>query len=282
MAKQAAKKPAAKKAEAPKVQEEIVETVVETQVETVEENKWEIKDRMYYLSGNRQPLTYRLQTKHGIQKPLMWFDEEKGYQRELRYATNKRTPFVDEQEGTVTLGHIVFENGILFVPKEKQNLQKLLSLYHPGLGNKYFEQDKDIEAADDLDFFEVELEAMNAARDIEIDHAEAILRAEIGSAVSKMSSKEVKRDLMMFARNNPELFLKLANDENLQLRDVAIKATEQRIIKLSQDQRTFTWASTGQKIVTVPFGENPYSAMASYFKTDEGVDVYRSVEKKLF
>ncbi len=76
MAKQAAKKPAAKKAEAPKVQEEIVETVVETQVETVEENKWEIKDRMYYLSGNRQPLTYRLQTKPGIQKPLMWFEEE--------------------------------------------------------------------------------------------------------------------------------------------------------------------------------------------------------------
>jgi hypothetical protein len=33
--------------------------------------------------------------------------------------------------------------------------------------------------------------------------------------------------------------------------------------------------------MTVPFDENPYSAMAAYFKTDEGVEVFRSVEKNL-
>ena len=29
------------------------------------------------------------------------------------------------------MGHITFRNGDLKVPKEQQNLQKLLSLYHP-------------------------------------------------------------------------------------------------------------------------------------------------------
>ena len=53
------------------------------------------------------------------------------------------------------------------------------------------------------------------------------------------------------------------------------------IIKLSKDQRTFTWGSNGRKLMTLPFDENPYSAMAAYFKTDEGVEVYRSVEKNL-
>jgi len=33
--------------------------------------------------------------------------------------------------------------------------------------------------------------------------------------------------------------------------------------------------------MSVPFDENPYSAMAAYFKTDEGMEVFRS-RKKVF
>ena len=128
---------------------------------------------------------------------------------------------------------------------------------------------------------EVTIEALNAAREIEIDLAEAILRVEVGSKVNKMSSKEIKRDLLIYAKDNPELFLELANDENVLLRNVAINATEMGIIKLSQDQRSFSIAKTGRKIMNVPFDENPYSAMAAYFKTDEGVDLYKTIQKKL-
>ena len=74
---------------------------------------------------------------------------------------------------------------------------------------------------------------------MDIDHAEAILRVEIGSKVTKMSSKELKRDLLLFAKMNPGLFLDLANDENVQLRNFAIQATEAGIIRLSDDQRYF-------------------------------------------
>ena len=58
-------------------------------------------------------------------------------------------------------------------------------------------------------------------------------------------------------------------------------ARETGIINLSDDQRTFKWASNGRKLMTVPFDENPYSAMAAWFKTDEGLEVYKSIEKKL-
>jgi len=116
---------------------------------------------------------------------------------------------------------------------------------------------------------------------MDIDQAEAIMRVEVGSKVSKMSSKELKRDLLIFAKNNPKLFVELANDENVQLRNVAIVAAENRIIVLAQDQRTFTWGTNGRKLMNVPFDENPYSAMAAWFKTDEGVEVYKSIEKKL-
>jgi hypothetical protein len=243
--------------------------------------KWEIKNRSYYLAGNKEPLTFRLKSKHSRLKPLLYFDEEKGIQKEIRYATNQQSIFVQDQNGEATLGQIVFENGILTVPKQKQNLQKLLSLYHPDLNKKYYEFDAQEVAKDDLEDLELEFEAISAARTIDIDQAEAILRVEKGSEVSSMSSKEIKRDLYIFAKSNPGLFIELANDDNVHLRNVAIKATETGIITLSGDNRTFNWASNNRKLMTVPFDENPYSAMAAYFKTDEGIEVLKSIEKKL-
>jgi len=242
---------------------------------------WEIKDRTYMIADSHSPITYTLQGKHTGRYPLIWFDKETGQQEELRYATNQNSPLVSQQKGQVTLGHIIFEEGILNVPKEKQNLQKLLSIYHPGLGSKYTEFDPAFEAEDDLDYLELEADAMNLAFQMDIDEAEAIVRVEVGSRVNKMSSKEIKRDLVLFARRNPSLFLELANDDNVQLRNLAIRATEANIIKLSQDQRTFLWGENDRKLMTVPFDENPYSAMAAFFKTDEGILVFRSIEKKL-
>ena len=247
----------------------------------VKKDTWEYKDRMYYLTGNKSPLTFTISSKHSTRKPLLYFDEEKGYNRELRYATNQKSCFVDEQDGSVTLGRIVFEDGTLFVPKSNVQLQKLLSLYHPNRNKLYKERDEVVEATDELDWLYLEADAVNAAMNMDIDQAEAILRVEVGTRVSDLSSKELKRDLVVFAKRNPALFIELANDENVELRNLAIKAAEANVIKLSQDQRTFTWASNGKKLMTIPFDENPFSAMAAFFKTDEGVEVFKSIQKKL-
>ena len=155
-----------------------------------------------------------------------------------------------------------------------------MSLYHPLLNTKYKEHKPQDIAVDQLEDLNYEIDALIAAREIDIDHAEAIMRVEIGSKVNSMSSKELKRDLLIFAKRNPRLFIELASDENVQLRNFALRASELGIISLSQDQRTFSWASTGRKLMSVPFDENPYSAMAAYFKTDEGMEVFRSIEKK--
>ena len=242
---------------------------------------WEIKDRVYYLTGKKNPLTLTIPSKHTKKHALLYFDKDTGKQKEIRYATNQDSPFVEEQKGEATLGHIIFRDGDLKVPKQKQNLQKLLSLYHPLKGRLYEEFSPVAEAEDQLDILDMQIDAMNAARNIDIDQAEAILRVEIGSKVNTMSSKEIKRDLLLFSRTNPALFLSLANDDNVQLRNVAIRATEAGIINLSQDQRTFTWGTNGRKLMNVPFDENPYSAFAAFLKTDEGVEIYKSIDKKL-
>ena len=243
--------------------------------------EWEIKDRVYFLKGKKSPLTLTIPSKHTRKHSLLYFDEKTGKQRELRYATNQDSPLVDEQKGEVTMGHIRFTDGTLTVGKDKQNLQRLLSLYHPLKGKVYSEFSAVESAEDELDILDLQIDALNAARSIDIDHAEAILRVEKGSAVNSMSSKELRRDLLLFAKNEPALFIDLANDENVQLRNFAIRAQELGVIKLSQDQRTFMWGSNDRKLMNVPFDENPYSAFAAFLKTDEGVEIYKSIDKKL-
>ena len=212
---------------------------------------------------------------------IYWFDEEKGYERELKYCENQKTPFVDEMKGDQRLSHIIFRNGALHVSREKTVLQKLLSLYHPQKDVIYEEWKPEVNAGNEIEILELEADAILAARDMDVDMAEAILRVEQGSGVTKMSSKELKRDLLVFARNNPNLFLELASDDNVQLRNFGIKATELGILKLSQDQRTFSWGSNDRKLMNVPFDEHPYSALAAWFKTDEGMEIYTNIEKQL-
>ena len=259
---------------------QVVETpVVETpKIKKVEPAKpsWEIKDRVYYLKSNKKPLSYMIRSSN-----IYYFDKEKGYERELKYCQNQKTSFVDEMVGDQRLEHIIFRNGSLFVEKEKTVLQKLLSLYHPHKDKLFYEYKPAQEAANEIEILELEADAIVIARDMDIEIAEAIMRVEKGSEVSKMSSKELKRDLLVFARNNPALFLELASDDNVQLRNFGIKATELGIIKLSNDQRNFLWGSNDTVIMTVPFDEHPYTALAHWFKTDEGMEIYANIEKRL-
>lgn len=288
-AKKPAAKAAPKAAPAPKKEtwvepeEEVLATIpVSAPVTEEKKDEWVIKDRLYELKTGRQPLVFTIPSMHSAKHPLLYFDSEKGYERELRYATNQRSPFVDEQEGPATLGRIVMRNGILRVPKEKVVLQKLLSLYHPyttaGIIQEY---SPEAIATNEVDWIEFELEALNLAKSLDVEEAEAILRVEYGSKVSEASSKELKRDLLIFARKNPGLFLQLANDENVHLRNIGIKAVEQNILRLSGDNRTFTYGDNNHKVMTVPFGEHPYSALAAFFKTDDGMEVLQAIEKRL-
>jgi len=277
------KKTGAKKP-APKVQEVVEQEIIAApapKAATPKKPEWEFKDRTYYLISRKQPLIMTIPSKHSQKRSLLWFDPNKGYQRELRYATNQPSPFVDEQEGPVTLEHVVFRDGSLTVPAAKVALQKLLSLYHPLRDKLYTEFNAVAVAEDDLEEIELELDALNLASSLDIDELEAILRVEFGTKVSSMTSKEIKRDALIYAKRQPAVFINLAKDENVQLRNLGVKAVEQGFMELSQDQRYFIWGSTGRKLFTIPFDENPYSALAAWFKTDEGVEVFKNLQKRL-
>jgi len=278
-----AKKTKKVEVEEPQLQETVTEFFEETVTQEPEvrerikpSNEWEIKDRLYLLKGGKKPLSRSIKAAN-----VYYFDKEKGYERELKYCQNQKTPFVDEMKGDQRLEHIIFRSGSLFVEKEKTVLQKLLSLYHPHKDTIYEEYKPAALAAEEIDVLEMQVDALTAARNVDIDMAEAIMRVEKGSEVSKLSSKELRRDLLVFARNNPKLFLELADDENVMLRNFGIRAVEAGILRLSSDQRNFLWGSNGRKLMVIPFDEHPYTALAHWFKTDEGMEIYSNIEKRL-
>jgi len=273
----------AKKATAEAVEVAPQEKVVTKVTAPVQPTKptWEIKDRLYILKDNRRPIVFTLPAKHSNVKPLLWFDEKTGLQKEIRYATNQNSPFVPEQTGTAVLGRIIFRNGELAVPKEQQNLQKLLSLYHPAKDTWYYEFNPIQDSVDELEYINMEIDALTLARELGIEEAEAILRVEYGNKVDTLSSSELKRDLIIFAKRNPYLFIQLAHDENVELRNIGVKATQAGLIQLSSDQRTFTYGDAKRKLMTVPFDEHPYNALAAYFKTDDGMEIYKHLIKRL-
>lgn len=241
---------------------------------------WVIKDRRYVLKGNKTPITFLLRSSHHPNKPLQYFDGEN--YRPLRYASNTTTPFLDEQDGYVVPEPIVFENGDLMVPAQNVNLQKFLSELHPDKDSVYEEWDPTRDAKEELDYEEYVLDAQLAARDMAIEELEAVFRIVYRQDSANVTSSEIRRDMLYFARSNPREFLDLANDPDIKLRNLAIRAVDAGILGIKDDNRTVFWNDRNQQtILQVKFGDNPIAALSSFFKTDDGMDVMEGIVKKL-
>jgi hypothetical protein len=253
---------------------------VATKKQEVLEKEFEFKDRIYLLKGNATPITYMLRSKHSPNKPLLYFDGRSN--KALRWSDNQSSPFIDEQDGYAVTTPIIFENGTLFVKKEQVELQRFLSIYHPDNTHVYHEFDAEEKAAEEYDELTTKLDAQITAKEMSIEDLEAIARVVLKGNVELMTSSELRRDMIIFAGRNPGEFNSLVNDESIKFRNIAIRAVQMDIINVSSDGRTVNWSGKdGGRIITVPFGENAYSALAAFFLTDKGMDVLSDISNKL-
>lgn len=247
---------------------------------TATQPKWEVKDRIYVLTEGKTPVNYILRSRHHLNKPLQYFDGT--ISRSLRYASNQTSVFEDEQIGDVTLPAIIFQDGKLIVPKEQVLLQQFLSIYHPDKGSEYIEFDPNRQAEAEIADVEHKLAAQNLVMEMDIEDLEAIARVVLDGNVSGMTSKEIRRDMLLKASQDPKEVISLSEDENIKLRNIAVRAVEMGIIFIKDDNRTVCWNNkTKDKIVTVPYGENVYQALGAFFKTDDGLDVLQGITNKL-
>jgi len=240
--------------------------------------KLDSKERTYILKGDVSPLSYFLQSRDTNDKRLLYFDAEDNQNYALRYARNQKTIFQDEQDSTAIIEPIVFEDGTLVVPKTNPTLQLFLH-YHPGNtkngGHEFYEFDPAVEAELDIEELFSEVDAMIAARQMDIKQMEAIGRIYLPGDVSKLTSQELKRDILLFARNNPQEFMEALNDPDIDLNDVAQRAFDQLYVQLRGGKDIFyNLKDNKKKILTVPFGEDAVGTFASWLQSDAGNEFY--------
>ena len=244
-------------------------------------SKQTIEDKIYVLKRKIFPMSLMLASRNTARNPLLYFDEEAGTNRPLRYARNQKSPFEDEQDGHAILEPIIFEDGLLAVPKNNQVLQKFLA-YHPENGVLFEELDTKKDASEQIDWMMVQLKAQNSAMNLDIATREAIGRILLGARVDNLSSEELKRDVLLYARNNPDEFLDMIDDPELRLQNIAAKALQDNVFILKNNRRDiyFNLPDNKKKLMGIPFGDEPVKLLSSYLQSDEGIELYKVLEAK--
>ena len=130
-----------------------------------------------------------------------------------------------------------------------------------------------------------ELDAQLAARDLaanDFNTLEAVARILVGGQVDKMSSSEIKRDMMIYAKRYPQDFLEAVNDPSLKINNIAARAISDGYLVLKNHGKDlyFNLKENKKKLLTIPFGDNATSVLASYLHSDEGIELYQFLEDK--
>lgn len=245
--------------------------------------KLDPKDRTYLLKTKEAPLSYFIAHKDTPRKRLLYYNEETNTNHPLRYARNSNTPFQDEQDANVIVEPIVFEDGVLTVPKTNPVLQEFLH-YHPGNGNEFYEFDAERDAQEDVQELFSEIDALLLARDLadkDFNTLEAVARLVLSSNVDNMSSTEIKRDMMLFAKRYPQDFMEAASDPLLKINNFAARAFTSGYFTFRGNKDIhFNLKDNKKRLMTVPFGHDKVHALASYLQSDEGIELYKFLEEK--
>ena len=238
-------------------------------------------DKVYKLTiGN--PLSYSLASRNHPRFPLMWYDEKKNENRALRYAINQKSPFEDEQDGNAIIEPIMFEDGFLSVPRTNPALQAFLH-YHPLNGRIFVEVDDEKDAVYEVESLDLEIDALVEARKLSLQQLETLTRVMFGKDPSTISTAELKRDILVFAKNDPRGFLTVLNDPELQFQDKIRLFFGEKLLGMRNNDKEvwFNTPTNKKKMVSIPYGEDPYDIVAGFLQSDEGIDALKMLEANL-
>tara|TARA_R110002012_G_scaffold313146_1_gene524484 strand:+ start:49 stop:804 length:756 start_codon:yes stop_codon:yes gene_type:complete len=245
-------------------------------------NTTPLKTKAYRLKRSERPLSYMLSSRHSNRSPLLYFDEDQGVNRPLRYARNQKTPFEDEQDGNAILEPIVFEDGMLVVQRENQVLQQFLH-YHPGNGMVFEEVDNAKDASEELASVELTIDAQVLAKNLSTEKLLSVSRILMGASVNSMTIPELKRDILVYAKNNPEELIDIVNDPLLELQNEVHLFIDNNWLSFRNNRRDVYYNLPGnkKKMMSVPFNEDPYNSISAYLQSDDGLEAYKYLKKRL-
>lgn len=236
-------------------------------------------DKSYRLLRGRAPLSFMIPGRSTNRKPLLYWDEEKGENRVLRYARNQRTPFEDEQDGNAIVEPIIFEDGMLHVPKTNPVLQQFLDR-HPMNGAQFEELNLERDAEAEVEQLNMEVDALIECKALTIDQLETMARLMLGINPSKYTTAELRRDMLIAVRREPEHFLTLANDPDLKLQGKILQFFSENLLSYRRNKTEiwFNGPENKKKLLTVPHGQDSVVLATSYLLSDEGLEHLRILD----
>ena len=239
-------------------------------------------ERRYRLTAHAAPLTYILPTRHTRRSALLYFDEENNTNRALRYASNQKSPFEDEQDGNVIIEPVIFEDGYLTVKSTNPILQQFLDL-HPQKGVVFEEINEEKEAKESVDRLNVEVDALLKASDLSIAELEMVNKILFGTNVDRVSTAELKRDVLIYARREPSHFLEVISDPQLTLNSKVSTFFEKGLLKFRNNRKDvfYNTSSNRKKMLTVPFGEEPFYMVSSFLQSEDGIEALKMLESNI-
>jgi hypothetical protein len=240
------------------------------------------KDKVYVLNQDKTPVSFFVQSRSNKRRQLLHFDEEKKINRALRYSKNQRSIFEDEQDGTAILEPIIMEDGKLTVRKNNPILQQFMDIHPDNIANGgtlFYEFDPQKIAEEKVHNLNLEVDALIAARSLDIDKMKSIVRVYLDSNVDKMTVAEIKHEVLLFARNYPKDLLDAIDDPDIEVNDIASRAFNEAYVTFRAGKDIhYNLKNNKKKILTVPFGEKKEDVFMSWLKSDEGVEFYQYLE----
>ncbi len=237
-------------------------------------------DKVYKLKRDASPLSLTIPSRNTRRFPLLYFDGK--YNRPLRYAINQKSPFEDEQDDNAIVEPVIFVDGFLSVPKTNPVLQEFLH-YHPQNGQVFEEVNNERDAQSELDSINYEVDALIAAKGLDITELERVARVMLGRDVSKVSTAELKRDVLIYAKTSPQEFLNVLDDPMLNLQSDVSVFFDQGLLGMRNNNKDvyFNLPNNKKRMLTVPFGEDPVYITSSYLQSDEGLETLKLLEKHM-
>lgn len=244
--------------------------------------------RIFILTKGRKPLSEILCSKDSPRSPLRALvDDENGNTRAepIRFSRAHTSPFVKDQKDGVEpiLDPIIFTDGVLICDSAKDfSLIEFLKV-HPRNGIDFEELDHERDAIAELEVMELEVKAMNYARTADPEIIEKIVRVLSGKDVMNYTTKELRRDAMVYARNNPEEFLSIIDDPDMNRKNIVALSFEHKLLTLRKDnsEAFYNFHDNKSRLVNIPHGRDPYEFLEEWFQSPEGIDIYNILEKKI-
>lgn len=237
----------------------------------------------YQLMRDHRAMSVMIATKHSRSKALLFEDPKTKRTRALRYASNKESIFEDEQEGHVILEPIIFEDGVLKVDKKRHNLVKFLE-HHPDNaingGSLFKLRDFEAEAEDTERMLEIEYKAQDLSRKLTDDQYKAIHRT-FSRDTDKLYASEIRKDVKLFARNNPVDFLDMIEDPSIEMNNIVATAIDENLVTFRRNNKEIFFNLKGNKkmITRVPEGVDHIQHFQEYLDSNDGLEDFKTLEE---